>query len=305
MITNNSILVTGGAGFIGSHLCEYLSKENEVTAVDSLRTGRSNNLAEDIQFIEGSITQEETVQRAVSDKDIVIHLAGLVGVRRTLENPIEVFNTNLQGTRYILEAAVRENVDRFVFSSTSEVYGDHLEVPYAETDRIGPKTDYAVTKLADERMIKAFSENHGFNYTILRYFNVYGPRQDSSEYGHVIPIFIKKAINQGELEVHGDGSQTRDFTYIDDAVRATVNAIGPAGANQIFNIGTGVETQIQELAETVVDVVGSGTVKNVKHPRPYTVERRCADISRIQEHTGYSPKYSLHKGIERTAEYLQ
>ncbi|MFC6726962.1 NAD-dependent epimerase/dehydratase family protein, partial [Halobium palmae] len=174
------------------------------------------------------------------------------------------------------EAAAAADVERVVVASTSEVYGDAPTPPYAEDDATAPKTNYAVAKLVDERFTRAYAEEHDIDYTIVRYFNVYGPRQDGSDYGYVVPIFASKALAGDPVTVHGSGEQTRDFTYIDDAVECTVRAMGPAGRNETFNVGTGTETTVRSLAETVVDVLGGGEVTTVDHPRPYTVERRCA-----------------------------
>lgn len=306
MIENRSILLTGGAGFIGSHLAGRLAVENEVTVFDSLRTGRVENVPQhdSIKLIDGDVTNADAIHSVVPGHDIVVHLAALVGVDRTLENPVEVLETNIEGTEEVLQAAVDADVDRFLFSSTSEVYGDGVDVPYSETDRTCPKTDYAVAKLADERLIQAYAREYEIDYTILRFFNIYGPRQDSSHYGYVVPIFVRQALQNNMLEVHGDGAQTRDFTYIDDAVEGTVKALGPAGANEIFNLGHGQEVSIESLAEKIIKTVGKGEVRYVDHPRPYSINRRCADISRANKLLNYNPDVSLQSGIKKLAESL-
>lgn len=301
MIRNRSVLVTGGAGFIGSHLSERLAENNEVTVIDSLRTGQKENVPSDVEFVEGDITDRELVERTLPGHDVVVHMAALVGVQRTLNHPVEVLETNIEGTRTLLQVASEHEIDRFLLASTSEVYGDGINVPYQENNRSSPKTDYAVAKLADERFVRAYAEEYDFNYTTIRYFNVYGPGQDSSSYGYVVPIFIRQALAGDTLEVHGDGEQTRDFTYIDDAVRATVAALSEAGRNETFNVGSNIETTISELAEMITDVVGAGEVKYIDHPRPYTVKRRLADISKSQATLGYEPMYSLRDGIEELA----
>lgn len=293
------ILVTGGAGFIGSHLATWLSSANDVVILDNFATGSSSHVPDDATVLEGSVTDGEAVTAAVDDCDIVVHMAAMMGVRRTLERPLGVLETNMEGTRTVLRAAAAADVDRVLFASTSEVYGDLIEPPYCEDDPLSPKTNYAVAKLADERYTRAFCEDAGIDHTVLRYFNVYGPRQESSEYGYVVARFVDRARNGGVLEVHGDGSQTRDFTFVDDAVDATVAALGPNGANETFNVGSGTETSVAELARVVVDRIGGGRIEHVEHPRPYRVRRRCSDVSRATSELGYRPRVGLERGIDR------
>ncbi|WP_245742079.1 NAD-dependent epimerase/dehydratase family protein [Natrinema salaciae] len=303
-LVDKKVLITGGAGFIGSHLANRLASTNDVVALDDLSTGSADNVDSSVELVEGDITDGDTVCDLVDDADILVHMAAMMGVRRTLENPLEVLEVNMEGTKTVLQAAEERDIDRVLFTSTSEVYGDLVEPPYEEDDEKSPKTNYAVAKLADERYTKAFCSKSGIDYSIVRYFNVYGPRQESSEYGYVVPRFIEHAKNDEPVPVHGDGSQTRDFTYIDDAIEATVRTLGPAGANETFNIGSGTEVSIADLARTVVDTVGSGEVAFVEHPRPYTVDRRCADVSKLNDRLGYVPGIELESGVERLATQL-
>lgn len=298
------ILITGGAGFIGSHLAERLAANNDVVVIDNFATGLETNVGEDVDLVEGDITNADLVTDTATDTDIVVHLAAMMGVRRTLENPLDVLRVNMEGTKNVLSAAAENDVERVLFASTSEVYGDLVEPPFRENDAMSPKTNYAVAKLADERYLQAFCEDAGIPYTIVRYFNVYGSRQEGSEYGYVVPRFVEHAENDEPLPVHGDGAQTRDFTYIDDAVDATVRSLGEAGVDETFNVGTGEEVSIAELARTVVDVVGSGTVEFVEHPRPYRVEYRCADTSKTERLLGYAPSVDLESGIERLTDTM-
>jgi UDP-glucose 4-epimerase len=300
-ITNKRILITGGAGFIGSHLAERLDEHNDVTVLDTFTTGRRSNVdfLPSERVIEGSVTDRALVEAAVSNTDIVVHLAAMMGVRRTLENPLGVLEVNVDGTRTVLEAASSAGVERVLVASTSEVYGDAPNPPYSESDEQAPKTNYAVAKLADERFTQAYGEAHDLDYTIVRYFNVYGPRQDSSAYGYVVPIFVRAAKSDAVLSVHGDGEQTRDFTYVSDAIDGTVRALEPAGRNEVFNIGSGNELPIGQLAETVIEEVGGGNIEYTAHPRPYRVERRCADVSKAHRLLDYQPDVSLASGIRR------
>lgn len=297
--TDERILITGGAGFIGSHLAGRLTANNDVVVLDDFSTGSETNVPPDAELVEGDVTDEELVSELVADRDVIVHMAAMMGVRRTLENPLGVLQVNMEGTRAVLHGAAEADVERVLFASTSEVYGDLAEPPYREDEEVSPKTNYAVAKLADERYTQAFCENAGIDYTIVRYFNVYGPNQESSAYGYVVPRFIELARKGATLPVHGDGTQTRDFTYIDDAVRATSRALGTSGAGETFNVGTGVEVSIAELARTVVDVVESGEVSFVEHPRPYRVKRRCADVSKAADLLGYTPRTDLETGIHR------
>lgn len=301
MIANKQILITGGAGFIGSHLAEQLAKHNYVTVLDNFSTGSGSNI-DDLPVnavIDGSVTVQDLVERVVANHDIVVHMAAVMGVRRTLERPLEVLEVNIDGTRTVLEAAANSDVERVLVASTSEVYGDAPNPPYGEDDEQAPKTNYAVAKLADERFTQAYQAVSDLDYTIVRYFNVYGPRQDSSGYGCVVPIFVRNALADESLRVHGDGEQTRDFTYIDDAIDCTISALSPAGRNEVFNIGSGSELAIRDLAGRVVEEVDGGTVVHIDHPRPYTVKRRCSDISKAKALLGYTPQTSLSQGIEK------
>lgn len=303
MIKDKKIVITGGAGFIGSHLAERLHKQNTVTVLDTFATGSRANLSflPDERVVEGSVTNEPLVSSLIADADIVLHLAAMMGVKRTLENPLEVLQINIDGTRTVLEAATNADVERILVASTSEVYGDAPSPPYYESDEKAPKTNYAVAKYADERFTRAYGDEHDLEYTIVRYFNVYGPRQDSSAYGYVVPIFVRQAAADGVLQVHGDGAQTRDFTYIDDAVEGTIQTLQVEGQNETFNIGAGTELSIKELANTVVSEIGTGQIEYIDHPRPYKVKRRCADISKAQRRLGYEPQHSLSEGIRALA----
>ena len=307
MISGRQVLITGGAGFIGSHVAERLATENDVTVLDDFSVGSERHLSflPEERVIDADVCDSEAVRDAVDGHDVVIHMAAMMGVRRTLQKPLEVLQVNVDGTRNVLEAAAASDVDRVLFASTSEVYGDVPDVPYHEDDPLAPETNYAVAKLTSERFVRAYTSKHDLDHTIVRYFNAYGPRQDSSAYGYVIPIFVDRALSGERIEVHGDGHQTRDFTYISDAVDGTVAALGPDGRNETFNIGTGRETKIRSLAMAVSDAVEEADVVHVEHPRPYVIERRCADVSRAKSALGYEPTTPLAEGIERTIEYFE
>ena len=307
MISDRRVLVTGGAGFIGSHVAERLATDNVVTVLDDFSVGSDRYLSflPTERVIDADVRDAEAVHDAVEGHDVVVHMAAMMGVRRTLEKPLEVLQVNVDGTRNVLDAAIAANVDRVLFASTSEVYGDVPDVPYHEDDSLAPETNYAVAKLTSERFVRAYTSKHDLDHTIVRYFNAYGPRQDSSGYGYVIPIFVDRALSGERIEVHGDGHQTRDFTFISDAVDCTIAALGPDGRNETFNIGTGRETKIRSLAMAVADQVDGAEVVHVEHPRPYVIERRCADVSRAESKLGYEPTTTVGEGIERTIEYFE
>lgn len=307
MISGERVLITGGAGFIGSHLAERLADENAVTVVDDFSVGDERNLSflPSERVVDADVCDSAAIRSAVDGHDVVVHMAAMMGVRRTLQNPLEVLRVNTDGTRTVLEAAVEADVDRVLFASTSEVYGDVPDVPYHEDDPKAPETNYAVAKLASERFVRSYTEKHDLDHTIVRYFNAYGPRQDSSAYGYVIPIFVDRALSGEPIEIHGDGHQTRDFTFIDDAVDCTIAALGPDGRNETFNIGTGTETKIRSLAMAVADAVDGAEAIHVEHPRPYVIERRCADVSRAKRRLGYEPTTTVPEGIRRTVEYFE
>lgn len=298
------MLVTGGAGFVGSSLAKRLAPVADVTVLDDFSSGSRRNLAgiSDVSIVAGDVRDRELVADAVRDQDVVVHMAAMAGVRRTLENPVETLEVNVEGTRTVLHAALEAGVDRVAFTSTSELYGDLLDPPYREDGPIAPKTDYAVAKAVNERYVSAYCESAGVPFTILRYFNVYGPNQDGSTDGYVVPKFVRLAVADDAIPVYGSGRQTRDFTYVDDAIDATVRALGPAGRNRTFNVGTGRECSIRRLAERVVDVVGRGRIVHTHDPRPYRVRRRCADVTKARSILGYVPETPLPVGIRRVAD---
>lgn len=307
MIEGKRILVTGGAGFIGSNLVSRLNQQNNVRILDDFSTGSADRVGflSDSQVRKGDIRNPEIVAQELRDRDIVVHLAAIMGVQRTLENPLSVLEVNLCGLRTVLKQAVKHDVNRVVSASTSEVYGSLPPSPYQEDGPTAPETDYAVAKLAAERYVRAYTDTYGIDHTILRYFNVYGPSQDGSQKGYVVPQFVRGALAGKALEVHGKGDQTRDFTFISDAVDATLSAMGPAGRNTTFNVGTGVETSIRDLADIVVETVGQGSIQHVEHPRPYVIKRRCASIERACDTLDYEPCTSLREGVAQMTSALQ
>lgn len=314
------VLVTGGAGYIGSHLVDALcAAGHEVTVLDNLTTGRAANLAErldHIRFINGSILEADLVEREVQHAHLVFHLAAAVGVRHIVEDPLESLLVNTRGTENVLASCFR-HWKKVVVTSTSEVYGKTAKVPMCEDDDrvLGPTTvhrwSYSTAKAIDEHLAFAYSAR-GLPVVIVRYFNSYGPRLDEKGYGSVVANFLRQALAGQPLTVHGDGSQTRCFTYIDDTVRGTLLAgVTPEVHGKVVNLGSTRETSIRELAETIRDFVGSSSVVQPTSYEAYygpgfeDTRRRVPDITRARELLGWEPEVPLEDGLARTIEWWQ
>ena len=305
---NRLALVTGGAGFIGSHLVEHLLESGwKVRVLDDLSAGTQTNLAEVIgmiEFIQGSITDLTTVERAVTGVEVVFHLAAKVFVSESFEVPEEYERVNIHGTIVLLTAARKAGVRRIVFSSTCAVYGDTTELPIAESTPTRPLSPYASTKSAAEVLGQKNSMTGGPDFTVLRYFNVYGVRQNpKSAYSGVISRFAD-ALKTGEpLTIYGDGSQTRDFIYVKDIVQANLlAALQIKQSFSIFNVGTGRETPIKDLFQLMTSMLPSRLGLSLNSPRylpPRTgeIRRSVADVSLIKDTLGFSAITTLQNGI--------
>jgi len=257
---NRKVLITGGAGFIGSNLAEELARENDVTVFDDLSTGRMSNIdGLDVKFIEGSVTALNEVRTAISGMENVFHLAALASVPRSIKDPVKVNEVNVTGTLNVLVAARDAEVKKVVFAASSSAYGDTPTLPKVETMPPNPLSPYALTKLAGELYCSIFFQVYGLPTTAVRYFNVYGPKQDPhSEYAAVIPKFIK-ALDEGKPPtIYGDGLQTRDFTYVKDAVRGTILAAEKEGGNgKVINIAGGKRLTLNELLEKMQAIMNT------------------------------------------------
>ncbi|MGQ0743215.1 MAG: GDP-mannose 4,6-dehydratase [Acidimicrobiales bacterium] len=309
------VLVTGGAGYIGSHLVDYLvERDHEVTVLDNLSTGRIVNLAtqlSNVRFINGSILDADLVRSEVSRVQLVFHLAAAVGVRHIVDDPLQSLLTNTQGTHNVLAACFR-HWTKVVFASTSEVYGRTSKVPMSEDDDrlLGPTTvhrwSYATAKAIDEHLALAYGAV-GLPVSIVRYFNSYGPRLDERGYGSVVANLLKHSLEGSPLPVHGDGSQTRCFCFVDDTVRGTFLAgFIPEAQGRIFNIGTTEEVTIADLAGRIRDAVGSSSAVQLIPYEDYygpgfeDTRRRVPDISAASEVLGWKPEVGLADGLART-----
>ena len=314
------VLITGGAGFIGSHLAEaLLDAGHHVTALDDLSTGQIQNISHlepDSQFdwVPGSVTDEHLVAGLMQSADVVYHLAAAVGVRLVVEAPIHTIHTNVSGTDVVLRHA-RDRGTQVVVASTSEVYGKQTRLPFRENADLvlGPpdrcRWGYAASKLIDEFMALAYWKEHQLPTTVVRFFNTVGPRQ-SSRYGMVLPNFVQNALANQPLTVHGDGSQTRSFTWVGDVVSALMSLlVEPRAFGQVFNIGNDHEVSIRDLADMVRTAVGSTSdVCFVPYAAVFDSQfedmpRRVPDISKIRNLTGFRPRVLLPEIIDRTAAY--
>lgn len=310
VFANRLCLVTGGAGFIGSHIVErLLMLGSRVRVLDNFSTGRRENIlpfAADIQLIDGDICDAECVETALEGVDYVFHQAAMPSVTRSLKEPLQTARVNAEGTAQVLIAAQKARVKRFVYASSSSVYGDTPVLPKREDMPLKPMSPYAASKAAGEYYCIAFFEAYGLPTVILRYFNVFGPRQDpTSEYAAVIPKFITQSLRGETLEIYGDGEQTRDFTYVDDVVLANTYAcIHDDAVGKILNIARGCSISVNDLATMIVNSVGSNSPIVHVEARKGEVRHSRADISLAADLLGYKPTIELSEGIARTLRWF-
>lgn len=299
----SSILVTGGCGFIGSHIVDaFVRKGWEVGILDNLSTGTESNLKAGlkVRFHKGDIRDLDTVRRAMDGYKAVSHQAALVSVARSVEDPLVSNAVNVGGTLNVLTAARDSGVERVVYASSSSVYGETEALPKTETMQANPASPYAVAKLAAENYCRTFASVYGLRTVSLRYFNVYGPRQREGPYSGVIPAFVGSVLAGRPPVINGDGSQTRDFTYVQDAVQANVLCIEKnVKAGEVFNVGSASQTSILELARIVARLGGKPGLKPEFGPeRKGDVRHSYADIGKISASVGYKPRYTLQRGLK-------
>ena len=304
-------LVTGGAGFVGSHLVEaLLARGDRVRVLDNVSTGRKENLAgvwHQIEFVQGDITDVAAVQRAVAGVDFVFHQAALASVPRSVDAPLETHAACTTGTLLLLDAARKAGVKRFVFAASSSAYGNQPTPVKKETDLPSPLSPYAAAKLAAEHYCHAFYHSYGLETVCLRYFNVFGPRQDpSGPYAAVIPLFIQSLLAGKSPTIYGDGKQTRDFTYVGNVVQANLLASTVPASNlaaspsRTFNIGSGSAISLVDLLSDLNAICGTKIAANFQPPRTGDVRDSLADISLAQNHLGYQSAVSLREGLEKS-----
>jgi len=304
-------LVTGGAGFIGSHLVDALvSSGCRVTVLDDLSTGRLSNLEhskDNITFYKGDIRDREVLDTAVKDCEVIFHQAAMVSVPQTIVKPVESAMVNEVGTLSLLESARKNKVKRVVLASSSAVYGDDPRLPKREIMVSKPLSPYAVQKLTGEYYARLYDDLYGLETFCLRYFNVYGPRQDpTSPYSGVISIFMSKAISKEAPVIYGNGNQYRDFVFVDDVVKANLLAAKAEDARgQAFNIGTGKYVTIDRLWEMVCDLCSLNMKPEYVPPRDGDIVQSVANINHAETVLGFKPEYSFEKGLEITLNWYK
>jgi UDP-glucose 4-epimerase len=300
------ILVTGGAGFIGSHIVEYFQGKADVRVLDNLRSGFKKNLSGlECEFIVGSILDREAVRRAMAGVDFVFHLAAMISVPESMGKPVECNETNTTGTLVVLEEAARAGVKKLVFSTSAAIYGDNPTVPKLETMLPEPKSPYAITKLDGEFYCKMFSDERRLPTTCLRYFNVFGPRQDpKSQYAAAVPIFIDRALKKQPVTIFGDGGQTRDFIYVKDIVAANVFFATESNETGVFNVASGKGITINQLAKTICQLTGSNSEIRYAPERAGDVKHSLASIDKIRG-VGFVPAENLENNLRQTIEYFK
>jgi UDP-glucose 4-epimerase len=299
-------LVTGGAGFIGSHIVQELVRRGErLRVLDNFSTGRRENIApflEHIELVEGDLRDLPTVRRAVEGVDYVLHQAALASVPRSVADPLASNSANVTGTLHLLVAARDAEVKRVVYASSSSAYGDSPTLPKQEDMPTAPKSPYAVSKLAGEHYCRAFTEVYGLETVSLRYFNVFGPRQDpASQYAAVVPLFITAMLQGEPPTVHGDGLQSRDFTYVANVVHANLLATtAPGVAGRVFNIACGQRYTLLDLIAILNEIMDAHVTPVHTDPRSGDVRHSLADVTAAQEALGYRADVDFGEGLRRT-----
>ena len=303
-------LVTGGAGFIGSHLVEELVRRGErVRVVDSLITGKRQNLSHvpAVDFMEGDLADPEIAQRAVKGMDYVLHQAAIPSVPRSVEDPITSNRANIDASLNVLVAARDAGVKRVVYAGSSSAYGNTPTLPKVETMPTAPLSPYALQKLVAEQYCRMFTDLYALETVTIRYFNVFGPRQDpSSPYSGVISLFISALCDGRQPTIYGDGEHTRDFTYVANVVDGVLRACtAPAAKGEVINVATGVRISLNTLFNTVRQLVGTNVEPLYGEPRAGDVKDSQADISKARRVLGYEPSVTFEEGLEKTVAWYR
>ncbi|MBX7225356.1 MAG: SDR family oxidoreductase [Chitinophagales bacterium] len=312
---NTSVLITGGAGFIGCNIAEeFLNKGVKVRVMDNFITGRRSNiepflLHPNFELYEGDIRSENDCKKAVEGMDLVCHQAALGSVPRSISNPSATNDINVGGFVNMLFAAKEAGIKRFVYASSSSVYGDEPNLPKQEHKIGNPLSPYAVSKLTNELYAKVFALTYGMEIIGLRYFNVYGPKQDpDGPYAAVIPLFIKCLMENTAPYINGDGEQTRDFTYVANAVQANMRALftdNTAALNQVYNVAVGENFTVNDMYRRIKNYLNKDIDAIHRAPREGDVRNSLADISKAQNLLGYTPEFSFDNGLPLTIEYFK
>ncbi len=301
-------LVTGGAGFIGSHLAAVLlERGHEVRVVDDLTTGMVENLPDGVEFVEGDLVDPATAGAAVRGCEVVLHQAAIPSVPRSISEPRPSHAANIDGTFNILLAARDAGVRRLVYAASSSAYGDTLVLPKVEDMPTNPRSPYALQKLVGETYCQLFTRLYGLETVAIRYFNVFGPRQHpTSPYSGVLSLFIKAALSGTSPTVHGDGEQTRDFTFIDNVVDGVLRAVdAPGAAGEVLNVACGGRISLNQAWAGLESIVGPLAVPTYGPPRPGDVRDSQADISKAARLLGYRPTVSFEEGLRLTVDWVR
>ncbi len=303
-------LVTGGAGFIGSHLVHTLvEKGRRVRVLDNCSTGSRGNLhpvLPHIEWIEGDIRDRQILVKAVEGVEVIFHQAALASVTRSLEDPATSHEVNATGTLLLLDAARRARVRRVVYASSSSIYGDTPTLPKMEEMTPQPKSPYAVSKFTGEQYCQVFAKTFDLETVCLRYFNVFGPRQDpNSPYAAVIPRFLSALLRKERPQIYGDGTQTRDFTFVQDVVEANLFAAdAPAVAGEVLNIACGKRHSLLELVDTLNTILGTSLSPLFTDPRPGDILHSQASIAKAERLLRYHPRVDFREGLQKTADWF-
>lgn len=310
MALKGIVLVTGGAGFIGSHIAAALSGAGaRVRVIDDLSTGYRENLEEiggDLDFVEGTVADERALRKALEDVELVFHEAAIPSVPRSVEDPRQTHIASVEGTFSLLSAAREKRVRRLVYAASSSAYGDQPTLPKVETMHTEPLSPYAVAKLVGEQYCQVFTRVYGLETVSLRYFNVFGPRQDpSSQYSGVISRFIAALLSGERPVIYGDGEQSRDFTYIDNVVDANLKAAETTqGIGQVINVANGERISLNQLLDELKSITGKpDVVADYRDVRPGDVKHSLADIRRAREFLGFAPLVDLRTGLQLTIDW--
>lgn len=304
-------VVTGGAGFIGSHIVEELAAKNHnVVILDNLFSGKMENMSPflktgNVSFVQGSVTDLPLLQKTFEGADGIFHEGAIASVPRSIANPVATNEANVTGTLNVLVAARDCGVRKILFASSSSVYGNTPTLPKREDMPPNPLSPYAISKLTGEQYLRVFSDIYGLQTVALRYFNVFGPRQDpKSQYAAVIPNFITAILKKESPHIHGDGKQTRDFSYVKDVVQANIRAM-ESNATGVFNVAYCKRIDLIELATMIMDITGITVPLVFDPPRAGDVRDSLADISRAKDAFGYIPEYTVRSGLEETVAWFK
>lgn len=305
----SKVLVTGGAGFIGSHLVDKLLEQDvHVLVLDDLSGGDVRNIQHHsgktrFRFVQGDIRDHNLVEKLLKDVEVVFHHAALIGIQRSIEDPILVNDVNVAGTLHLLKSAAELEVRRFIFASSAAVYGNASTMPIKEEHPLQPLSPYGVSKLAAEKYVKTFYDVFNLETVCLRYFNVYGLRQVYNQYSGVISQFLNNLKSNCPPAIFGDGYQTRDFVHVRDVVNANLLASEKEGvAGSIFNVGTGEPTTINQLAKIALKIAHKKSSPIYSEPKKEEIKHSCADVSKAKRILNYSPEISLYEGFKQLFE---